>query len=197
MHKKSFDTTTKNNLKEYAKEALRYNKVHNLFARASLDDVLIKDIEDCIPATNYIEKNHKVLDVGSGAGFPGAVMGIVQPGASITLAESNKKKTYFLKKTAKKLSLKNIKVAEERITKNTKLEKFDIITARAFSETAKIINDCDHLLKSGGLYVLLKGKRNKIEEEIKSINKKDHNCEIIKQENEEQERHILLITKIN
>jgi len=181
----------------FIKEAFRYNKTHNLFVRESEETIYNKDIKDCWPLIEHIKNNDKILDVGTGAGFPGVLIAIAKPNLPITLAESNKKKTYFLKKTIKKLGLQNIKVEESHLTNKANLGLFSVITARAFSHTQNIINICDPMLQPKGRYLLLKGKRTKIEEEIESINKKEHKCEIIKVKNKYEERHILLIKKAN
>ena len=104
----------------------------------------------------------------------------LQIGKSIDFEE---KKTYFLKKTIKKLALTNVKVEESHITNKTPIGPFTLITARAFSHTQNIINICNPMLEPGGTYLLLKGKEVKINEEIQSINKKEHKCEIIKVKN--------------
>ena len=181
----------------FIKEAFRYNKTHNLFVRESEETIYNKDIKDCWPLIEHIKNNDKILDVGTGAGFPGVLIAIAKPNLPITLAESNKKKTYFLKKTIKKLGLQNIKVEESHLTNKANLGLFSVITARAFSHTQNIINICDPMLQPKGRYLLLKGKRTKIEEEIESINKKEHKCEIIKLKNKYEERHILLIEKLH
>ena len=181
----------------FIKEAFRYNKTHNLFVRESEETIYNKDIKDCWPLIEHIKNNDKILDVGTGAGFPGVLIAIAKPNLPITLAESNKKKTYFLKKTIKKLGLQNIKVEESHLTNKANLGLFSVITARAFSHTQNIINICDPMLQPRGRYLLLKGKRTKIEEEIESINKKEHKCEIIKLKNKYEERHILLIEKLH
>ena len=181
----------------FIKEAFRYNKTHNLFVRESKETIYNKDIKDCWPLIEHIKNNDKILDVGTGAGFPGVLIAIAKPNLPITLAESNKKKTYFLKKTIKKLGLQNIKVEESHLTNKANLGLFSVITARAFSHTQNIINICDPMLQPKGRYLLLKGKRTKIEEEIESINKKEHKCEIIKLKNKYEERHILLIEKLH
>ena len=181
----------------FIKEAFRYNKTHNLFVRESEEIIYNKDIKDCWPLIEHIKNNDKILDVGTGAGFPGVLIAIAKPNLPITLAESNKKKTYFLKKTIKKLGLQNIKVEESHLTNKANLGLFSVITARAFSHTQNIINICDPMLQPKGRYLLLKGKRTKIEEEIESINKKEHKCEIIKLKNKYEERHILLIEKLH
>ena len=197
MHKLDLPKDQEKKIQTFVEEAFRYNKAHNLFVRKSIEEIYQKDINDCFPLIQFIEKNDKILDVGTGAGFPGMLIGITRPDTEITLVESNKKKTYFLKKTIRKLEIPNIKVQEEHLTNKSDIGVFDVVTARAFSQTQNILNICNPFLQTGGRYLLLKGKEEKILEEIETINKKEHKCEIIRIKNKYDERHILVITKQN
>tara|TARA_B100000780_G_scaffold147610_1_gene103151 strand:- start:312 stop:905 length:594 start_codon:yes stop_codon:yes gene_type:complete len=197
MHKLDLPKDQEKKIQTFVEEAFRYNKAHNLFVRKSIEEIYQKDINDCFPLIQFIEKNDKILDVGTGAGFPGMLIGITRPDTEITLVESNKKKTYFLKKTIRKLEIPNIKVQEEHLTNKSDIGVFDVVTARAFSQTQNILNICNPFLQTGGRYLLLKGKEEKILEEIETINKKEHKCEIIRIKNKYEERHILVITKQN
>ena len=197
MHKPDLPKDQEKKIQTFVEEAFRYNKAHNLFVRKSIEEIYQKDINDCFPLIQFIEKNDKILDVGTGAGFPGMLIGITRPDTEITLVESNKKKTYFLKKTIRKLEIPNIKVQEEHLTNKSDIGVFDVVTARAFSQTQNILNICNPFLQTGGRYLLLKGKEEKILEEIETINKKEHKCEIIRIKNKYEERHILVITKQN
>ena len=197
MHNLDLPKNQEQKIQTFVEEAFRYNKAHNLFVRKSVEEIYQKDINDCMPLIKFIEKNDKILDVGTGAGFPGMLIGIIRPDTKITLVESNKKKTYFLKKTIRRLEIPNIKVQEEHLTNKSDIGIFDVVTARAFSQTQNIINICNPFLQKGGRYLLLKGKEEKILEEIETINKKEHKYEIIRIKNKYEERHILVITKEN
>ncbi len=117
-----------------------FNKKHNIFTRANKDEVFEKDILDCIPLIEKIKPKSKILDLGSGGGFPGIVLAILRPDCEIHLLEKSQKKCYFLNKTKDVLGLPNIKVLKHTITKSNKLESYSIITARAFSSTEKILS---------------------------------------------------------
>ena len=88
--------------------ALEFNKTHNIFVRKNAKEVFEKDIVDCLPITSEILDKESVLDLGSGGGFPGILIGILKPNNKVCLVESSSKKCYFLKKTVHELSLKNI-----------------------------------------------------------------------------------------
>ena len=194
MHK-NFSKTEKEKIELYVQEALAFNKKHNLFIRANKDEVFEKDILDCVPLIEKIEKESKILDLGSGGGFPGVVLAILRPDCEVHLLEKSQKKCYFLNKTKDTLKLNNIKVLKQTISKNNTLEEYPIITARAFSSTQNILNLTEKNLKKNGKYLLLKGRIEKIEEEMAAINTNNYKYEIIELDNKKYERHIVQIKK--
>jgi 16S rRNA (guanine527-N7)-methyltransferase len=194
MHK-NFSKTKKEKIELYVQEALTFNKKHNLFIRTNKDEVFEKDIFDCLPLVEKIEKESKVLDLGSGGGFPGIVLAILRPDCEVHLLEKSQKKCYFLNKTKDTLKLNNIKVLKQTITKNNTLEEYSTITARAFSSTQNILNLTEKNLKKNGKYLLLKGRIEKIEEEMAAINTNNYKYEIIELDNKKYERHIVQIKK--
>ena len=194
MHK-NLSITEKEKIKIYINEALFFNKKHNIFTRANKDEVFEKDILDCIPLIEKINPKSKILDLGSGGGFPGIVLAILRPDCEIHLLEKSQKKCYFLNKTKDVLGLPNIKVLKHTITKSNKLESYSIITARAFSSTEKILSLTEKNLKKDGKYLLLKGRIEKIEEEMTAINTNNYKYEIIELDNKKYERHIVMIKK--
>ena len=194
MHK-NFSKTEKEKIELYVQEALAFNKKHNLFIRANRDEVFEKDILDCVPLVEKVEKESKILDLGSGGGFPGVVLAILRPDCEVHLLEKSQKKCYFLNKTKDTLKLNNIKVLKQTITKNNTLEEYPTITARAFSSTQNILNLTEKNLKKNGKYLLLKGRIEKIEEEMAAINTNNYKYEIIELDNKKYERHIVQIKK--
>ena len=189
-------TLTENQLKKvntFIELALEFNKTHNIFVRTNKKDVMQKDINDCLPIINLIKPNNNIADLGSGGGFPGILLSITKPGNKITLIESNNKKCYFLRTVIDKLELKNTEVINQTITKNNNLESFDVITARAFASIEKIISLTQKNNKKETEYILLKGKEQKIKEELKLLDQKKYRYEIIKLDNENQERNIVVI----
>jgi 16S rRNA (guanine527-N7)-methyltransferase len=194
MHK-NFSKTEKEKIELYVQEALTFNKKHNIFIRANKDEVFEKDILDCVPLVEKIEKESKILDLGSGGGFPGVVLAILRPDCEVHLLEKSQKKCYFLNKIKDILRLDNIKVLKQTITKNNTLKEYLTITARAFSSTQNILNLTEKNLKKNGKYLLLKGRIEKIEEEMAAINTNNYKYEIIELDNKKYERHIVQIKK--
>ena len=194
MHEKNKEEADKK-IEQFVYEALAFNKKHNIFVRESIEDVYEKDVYDCFPVLKKINNSDNILDLGSGGGFPGIIIAIVKPMCEIHLLEKSKKKCYFLNKTIDLLGLKNAKVLDTVINKNNNLGSYSLITARAFSSTANILKLTQNNLDDSGKYVLLKGKKEKISEELATIDTNKYKYEIIKLENKKYERHLLEIRK--
>jgi 16S rRNA (guanine527-N7)-methyltransferase len=194
MHEKNKEEADKK-IEQFVYEALAFNKKHNIFVRESIEDIYEKDVYDCFPVLKKINNSDNILDLGSGGGFPGIIIAIVKPMCEIHLLEKSKKKCYFLNKTIDLLGLKNAKVLDTVINKNNNLGSYSLITARAFSSTANILKLTQNNLDDGGKYVLLKGKKEKISEELATINTNKYKYEIIKLENKKYERHLVEIKK--
>ena len=180
-------------IKTFINLALEFNQTHNIFVRKNFNEVFEKDIVDCLPIANEIEKSGSVLDLGSGGGFPGILIGLLRPKNEVSLVESSRKKCYFLKKTIDELNLNNIKIINENINENNNVGKYDIITARAFADINKIINITKNNTRPNTKYLLLKGTIKKIKKEIEVLNTKQLTYEIIKLDNKQAERHLVKI----
>ena len=128
--------------------------------------------------------------------FPGLLIAILRPECEIHLLEKSQKKCYFLNKIIHELNLVNAKTLNTNITPNNKLETYSLITSRAFSSTENTLKLSNKNLEKGGRYILLKGREEKIIEEIQSLDTNKYKCEIIKIENTTHERHLVEI-KIN
>ena len=199
MHKgcyqKKFSKKEKDKIEKYIDLALTFNKTHNLFVRKNKTEIFNKDIIDCSPIITTIKPNNTVFDLGSGGGLPGILLSITKPKNKITLVESSQKKCYFLRSVVHKLGLKNTTILNETLTEKNKLGKFDIVTARAFAPIEKILRLTKDNINKKGEYVLLKGKNKKTEEELKFLDTKKYRYEIIKLDNKNHQRNMVLITK--
>lgn len=189
----NFTKNQKEKINIFINLAINFNKTHNIFSRKSSEEVMKKDILDCAPIINIIPTNKSVLDLGSGGGFPGILLAITKPNNKISLLESSRKKCYFLKLAVEALELKNTTILNTTITKTNKIGVFDIITARAFASINKIIKLTQQNKTTTTKYILLKGREQKIKEELKLLNQKKFKYEIIKQNNTNQERNIVVI----
>lgn len=181
---------------KFLEKALKYNQTHNLFNRNSKEE-LKKDVNESISINRFIKNKSKILDLGSGGGFPGIITAITNPECKIYLLEKNTKKNYFLKKTIIELGLTNAFVIDKRLEQENDLGIFDLITARAFSSTNSILDLTKNNSNKETQYVLLKGTKKTITEELNEINTNNYIYEIINTEEKPKERNIVVIKKTN
>ena len=194
MHK-SLTKTQDKKTNQFIELALEFNKAHNIFARKNKDEVFEKDFLDCFPIFKIIKKGQSIIDLGSGGGFPGILLSIVKPNNKISLLESSTKKCFFLKSVVEKLSLTNTRVINETIKKDNDIGVFDVITARAFATTKKIITLTKRNTHKNSRYILLKGREKVVQEELNDIDKNQYIYEIINQDTKKHERNIVLIKR--
>ena len=188
-----FKEEEKNKINIFINLALEFNKTHNIFSRKEHDEVYKKDILDCEPLIKRIKNNTKILDLGSGGGFPGILLAITKPKSQINLLESSSKKCFFLKSVVDKLALKNTTIINKKIEPNNNIGVFDIITARAFASIDKITKLTKTNRNKDTEYLLLKGKNKTIQEELTDIDKNLYLYEIIKLDTKTHERNMVLI----
>lgn len=157
-------------IEKYIEIITIWQKHVNLISINTLKDIRERHILDSAQLFDLIPEHTKVLmDVGSGGGFPGIVLGILNKNAGfpiqkIYLVESDIKKATFLQEVNRQLKL-NITVLNERIEKIKDVIP-DVITARAFAELGQILTFCQSIVSRETLLILPKGKR--VDEEIKN-----------------------------
>lgn len=150
-----------NQLDIYCNFLLEYNSHTNLTAIKEEDQVYLKHFYDSLTFIKAINvtKYNNLLDIGTGAGFPGMVLKIVFPELEVTLLDSNNKKICFLQELSNKLGLNKINFyhgrAEDFCVKNR--ESFDIVTARAVTNMTALSELCLPLVKLNGYFIALKG----------------------------------------
>lgn len=163
----SVDTLSK--LEEYYKILVEENKKYNLTAITEESQVYLKHFYDSLCIIKIINlDNQYLLDIGTGAGFPGLVLKIVFPNLKVDLLDSTAKKCQFLQKMIDKLELKNINIINARAEEYTKenREKYDIVTSRAVAPLKHLLEYSIPALKINGNFISLKSN---IEEELKNI----------------------------
>jgi 16S rRNA (guanine527-N7)-methyltransferase len=151
------------------------NKSFNLTAITDEKEAALKHFVDSLTCLNVLppQKDIRILDVGSGAGFPGIPLAICRPGLNITMIEAAEKKANFLKKTIEALKLENIEAVHARAedfgrNKNNR-EKYDVVVSRAVAALAVLVEYCLPPLRVGGIFVAMKGPN--IHVEIKAAEK--------------------------
>ena len=133
----------------------KWNKVYNLTSVRDTDVMVSRHLLDSLTVLPFLT-GHSLLDVGSGAGLPGIPIAIARPDLAVTLLDSNSKKTRFLQQAKAELGLGNVTVIRERI-EQASLPEFDLVTARAFSTLADIIDLTERHCHDASRLLLMKG----------------------------------------
>ena len=149
----------------YLELLLEWNEKFNLTAITDKDEIEEKHFIDSIELIKFFDvKNKTLLDVGSGAGFPGIPLAIVEPTLKITLLESNGKRVSFLREVVNDLDLKNVDIIQGRSEELGTREKYDIVTARAVKELNVLLEITFYLVKVDGYFIAYKSSG--IDEEL-------------------------------
>ena len=152
---------------KYYQLLIHYNSMFNLTAITEREEVYKKHFVDSIINVDKLV-GEKLIDVGSGGGFPALPIKIMRPELKVTLLEATGKKCEFLKAVVKELNLKDVTVlngrAEDFAKKIEYRENFDICTARAVARLNTLCEYCMPFVKVGGNFVSFKGNA---DEEIK------------------------------
>jgi 16S rRNA (guanine527-N7)-methyltransferase len=153
---------------KYYEELIFWNRSISLVSVKSPLDIPVKHFIDSLTVLDFIqEKASRLLDLGSGAGFPGIPLKIVLKPLKLTLVESSRKKASFLKNVTRKLDLDDITIINERIEsimgKNDHRGSYDIVISRATFKLPELIEKGAPFLSSGGTLIVMKGKNTDIE----------------------------------
>lgn len=151
----------------YQAELAKWSQKMNLIAKAPLAEVMETHFLDSLtllPVLDALPAAGPLLDIGSGAGFPGLALKIARPGLAVTLVEPRQKRVSFLRHVIRTLGLTGIEVIEERIepgqiTLRGEARSFPIITSRAFTAIAGFLDCCAALSTPGGAVICMKGRR--------------------------------------
>ncbi len=181
-------------LLQYASLVMDFNSHTNITGSKSLEDFVTKHIVDSLAAVSFFKSARSVIDIGAGSGLPSIPLAIIYPNIKFASCESKQKKSRFLFEAKSVLSLDNLEVINKNVyeVKN----KYDIITARAFSDMKSLIKIYNHLKHRSSTLIAYKGRLETIESEI-SVLPKAVSIEIVplKYNFLTSERH-LVISKI-
>lgn len=159
----NFDEDKYNKFITYKKLLQEWNEKINLTAITEDEEVIKKHFIDCIKAfsENQFKEAKTLIDVGTGAGFPGLPIAIMREDLNITLLDSLNKRVNFLNIVKNSLNLTNVTTIHSRAedgARNKELrEKFDIATSRAVANMAVLSEFCLPYVKVGGYFIALKG----------------------------------------
>ena len=201
----SLDDKTLSNLNTYKEYLKEYNSHTNLTTITEDEDIYLKHFYDSLTIIKAIDLNkiNSLIDVGTGAGFPGMVLKIVFPHLNVTLIDSNNKKTTFLSNLKDKLNLDNLNIINERSEEfaHKHIDEYDVVTSRAVANLRVLTELCLPMVKVGGKFIPLKAT---VDEEIKEanniiniLNGKLNNIITFNLPKEESLRNILVIDKLD
>ena len=134
-----------------------WNQIHNLTGAKSVDAIYVNIVDSLYPLT-FIKTPKTLLDVGTGAGFPGLVLAIALPETKVVLAEPLKKRVSFLKYAAIDLGLTNVTVEAKRV-ENVEHDAFDMISSRAVTNTKLLLDLTSKISDAHTEYLFYKGSR--------------------------------------
>lgn len=133
------------------------NEHMNLTRITDPQEAAIKHVYDSVAPWRHFQNSKRILDAGTGAGFPGVPLALVLPEVRFILSESTQKKARFLDAVVESLDLDNVRVTSERAEQVALNHPMDIITARALAPVARILDLFRKALKQGARLVLYKG----------------------------------------
>ena len=192
----------------YYELMIEWNSFMNLTAITEMDEVIMKHFVDSVSLIQAVpdlaKKGYSLIDIGTGAGFPGIPLKIVFPDLKITLLDSLNKRVDFLKQVCDKLKINNVTAIHGRAETYGQNEmyrnQFDFVVSRAVAELPILMEYCVPFAKVNGYFVSYKGKKQ--EEEVKLAEnafhelsaKFDHLDKFSLREKEE--RYLLFIRKV-
>jgi 16S rRNA (guanine527-N7)-methyltransferase len=144
-------------LEIYLATLKKWNRVYNLTAIDEDSEIIVKHFLDSLSVNQYIQNSERILDVGTGAGFPGLILALFNPEKSFVLVDGVSKKISFLQEMIGKLNLKNVIAVHTKVEQYNVAEQFDIIISRAFADIKKMTKLTSHLIKDGGKFIAMKG----------------------------------------
>ena len=188
---------------KYMNMLIQWNEKINLTAIIEPKDIIKKHFIDSLTILKYINENDTVIDIGTGAGFPGIPIKIAKSNIDVTLLDSLNKRINFLNEVINENKLENISAVHSRVedfAKNNR-EKFNVVTSRAVASLNVLLEYMLPLVKIGGKCVCMKGSN--IEEEIKDSKKaleilggKITKIDEFNLPNTDMQRNIIIIEKV-
>lgn len=161
----SIDENAAKRLAAFAALLHEWNRIHNLTGARTLADIY-KNIADSLYPLAFVSFPKTLLDVGTGAGFPGLMLAIAMPNIEVMLAEPLKKRASFLKYAAIDLGLCNVAVEAKRVEQIAH-EPFGLISSRAVTNTKLLLDLTQKVRDKKTAYLLYKGSR--VFEEVQEV----------------------------
>jgi len=156
-------------VKIYSDLLRKWNQAYNLTSIVDPNEILVKHFEDSLRLVSYLPKTGKVLDVGTGAGFPGIPLKMALPGLDVTLLDSKRKKILFCETVIRELKMDGIRAIQGRI-EGLDCSSYDVIVSRATFKAEEFFKILAPFLGKNKKMLLMKGPS--WEEEMKHLSLK-------------------------
>lgn len=188
----------------YMKEIIEWNEKINVTAITDEKEFIVKHFIDSLTVSKEIEDEKSIIDIGTGAGFPGIPLKLNYPGKKITLIDSVNKKLNVIRNITEKFNLDNLEIihtrAEDLANNKEYREKYDVAITRAVSNISTIMEYMLPFVKVGGKAICMKGPNfqdelNESNNAIKILGGKVEKIETVFV-NDEIERNLIIIRKI-
>ena len=137
---------------------LRWNRVHNLTTVVEPDEIVTRHLLDSLTIASLI-RGTRLLDIGSGGGFPGIPLALALPDTRWTLLDSRGKRARFLQEVVNQLGLERITVVQQRVEHYRPEENFDTLVTRAVAPLPQFVSATQHLWGKGVRVIVMKGRR--------------------------------------
>lgn len=172
----------------------KWNRVYNLTAIRERDEMIKLHFLDSLSILNHVHVKN-ILDVGSGAGFPGIVLAITKPELKVTVMDSVNKKTTFMQQVKSELSLTNLHVVNSRVEDYQPITLFEAVTSRAFSNLKNMMSLTQHTLQKEGVWLAMKSKD--VREELEAFEKNQYTLIPLEVPLINAERYLVILKKDN
>lgn len=172
----------------------KWNRVYNLTAIRDRDEMIKLHFLDSLSILNEVHVEN-ILDVGSGAGFPGIVLAITRPELKVTVMDSVNKKTTFMQQVKSELALSNLNVINGRVEDYQPTTLFEAVTSRAFSNLKNMMSLTQHTLEKNGVWLAMKSKDAK--DELEAFEKNQYTLIPLEVPFINAERYLVILKKDN
>jgi 16S rRNA (guanine527-N7)-methyltransferase len=145
------------NIQKYKEHLFKWNKIHNL--TGAKDDTTVNSfIYDAVFPVSFLKHYKNLLDIGTGAGFPGMILAMALPDTQVTLVEPLVKRASFLQFIKADLKLDNVQVVKKKV-QDMEPEHFELITSRAVTDTQMLLKLSENFRDSTSTLLFYKGQK--------------------------------------
>ena len=181
-------------LMSYLNLVEKWNRVYNLTAIRERDEMIKLHFLDSLSILNHVHVKN-ILDVGSGAGFPGIVLAITKSELKVTVMDAVNKKTTFMQQVKSELALNNLNVLHSRVEDYQPTTFFEAVISRAFSNLKNMMSLTQHTLEKSGVWLAMKSKD--VKQELEAFDKNQYTLIPLEVPLMNAERYLVILKKDN